>query len=90
MFFTFVLVYVFVFVCLHVHKCVVVQLSVSYGNLKYSFKTPPNDEGLQLSKSFFPCNKGETYKPAKSSLSSSQLFVTSLHGIRVNLQHYGQ
>ena len=33
MFFTFVLVYVSVFVCLFVHKCVLVQLYVSYGNL---------------------------------------------------------
>ena len=31
MFFTFVLVYVSLFVCLFVHKCVVVQLSVSCG-----------------------------------------------------------
>ena len=35
-FFTFVLVYVSVFVCLFVHQCVVVQLSVSYGNLNVS------------------------------------------------------
>ena len=31
--FTFVLIYVSVFVCSFVHQCVVVQLSVSYGNL---------------------------------------------------------
>ena len=31
MFFTFVLVYVSLFVCLFVHKCVAVQLSLSYG-----------------------------------------------------------
>ena len=31
--FRFVLVYVSVFVCSFVHQCVVVQLSVSYGNL---------------------------------------------------------
>ena len=36
LFFTFVLVYVSVFVCLFVHQCVVVQLSVSYGNLNVS------------------------------------------------------
>ena len=36
MFFTFVLVYVSVFECLFVHQCVVVQLSVSYGNLNVS------------------------------------------------------
>ena len=36
MFFMFVLVYVSVFVCLFVHQCVVVQLSVSYGNLNVS------------------------------------------------------
>ena len=35
-FFTFVLVYLSVFVCLFVHQCVVVQLSVSYGNLNVS------------------------------------------------------
>ena len=35
-FFTFVLVYVSVFVCLFVHQCVIVQLSVSYGNLNVS------------------------------------------------------
>ena len=33
MFFAFVIVYVSVFVCLFVHKYVVVQLSMSYGNL---------------------------------------------------------
>ena len=37
MFFRFVLVYVLVFVCLFVHKCVVVQLSVSYDNLNICF-----------------------------------------------------
>ena len=56
-------------------------------------KRPPSNEGSHLSKLHFPCNKGErwtlslesvtsikkTYKPAKGSLSSSQLFVTSLH-----------
>ena len=36
MFFTFLLVYVSVFVCLFVYQCVVVQLSVSYGNLNVS------------------------------------------------------
>ena len=36
MFFTFVLLYVSVFECLFVHQCVVVQLSVSYGNLNVS------------------------------------------------------
>ena len=33
MFFKFVFVYVYVFLCLLMHKYVVVQLSVSYGNL---------------------------------------------------------
>ena len=36
MLFTFVLVYVSVFVCLFMHQCMVVQLSVSYGNLSVS------------------------------------------------------
>ena len=36
MFFMFVLVYVYVFECLFVHQCVVVQLSLSYGNLNVS------------------------------------------------------
>ena len=58
MFFTFVLVYVSVFVCLFVYQCVVVQLSVSYANLNVSMR-PLNDEGSQLFKFHFPCNKGE-------------------------------
>ena len=35
-FFTFVLVYVSVFLCLFVCQCLVIQLSVSYGNLNVS------------------------------------------------------
>ena len=50
--------YVSVFVHLFVQQCVVVQLSVSYGNINV-FKRPPNDDSSQLSKFHFPCNKGE-------------------------------
>ena len=46
MFFRFVLVYVLVFVCLFVHKCVVVQLSVSYDNLNICFKEASKWWGL--------------------------------------------
>ena len=87
-FFTFMLVCVSVFVHLCVHKCVVVQLSMSYGNLNVCLG------GLQIMRahsflnfiflvireknSFFrECNLySKTYKPSKESLSSSHL---SLH-----------
>ena len=39
MFFRFVLVYMLVFVCLFVHKCMVVQLYVSYGNLNICLRS---------------------------------------------------
>ena len=91
--FTFVLVYVSVFMCLFLHQCVVVQLSLSYGNLNVSLW------GLQTIRadSFFkfvsPVIRAKDEfifflsraQPPKGSLSSRQLFVTSLHKNRESI-----
>ena len=89
-FFTFVLVYVSVFVCLFVHQCVVVQSSVSYGNLNVS----SNDEGSQFFKFHFLCNKGErsiyilSLESATSIQKPRNLLKVAYHSASCLLHHY--
>ena len=94
MFFTFFLVYVSVFVCLFVHQCVVAQLSVSHGNLNVFFMRPSNNEGSQLFKFHFPCNKGErriyilSLESATSVQKPTNLLKVAYHPVSCLLLHY--